>query len=287
MYLTVNPVEYHGPHLSLHNDELVSQGMLRDLHERLVRDNDWPLLVAAGLEVGVEPAPGPGSRPISYRVVRDLVKKACDALAELGAQKIIILTFHGNPFHAIAIEAGIEAMNRRGLSAVAPFNIVVEQLLTYDPTDFVPAVAHIEDEVERADLLAKLDQDFHAGFFETSMTLHYAPESVDQSYVELPPCPQFSAHRGVMALANAARALGRNRLSAELRFAAIGMSWLALDPFPGYTGRPHLASGDAGAFFANAAIDRYEASVRAVFAGEGRSPKPIMPWLRPVGTFVG
>ncbi|MFN7132430.1 MAG: hypothetical protein ACK4N5_10120, partial [Myxococcales bacterium] len=35
VYLTVNPVEYHGPHLSLHNDRLVSEGLVRALHARL------------------------------------------------------------------------------------------------------------------------------------------------------------------------------------------------------------------------------------------------------------
>src|SRR5205807_1521461 len=53
VYLTVNPVEYHGPHLSLHNDRLVSTGIVRDLHERLRARHDWPLLLGGDLEVGV------------------------------------------------------------------------------------------------------------------------------------------------------------------------------------------------------------------------------------------
>ena len=29
VFLCVNPVEYHGPHLSLHNDRLISEGVAR------------------------------------------------------------------------------------------------------------------------------------------------------------------------------------------------------------------------------------------------------------------
>jgi len=61
VYLTVNPVEYHGPHLSLHNDRLISIGLVREVHERLAEKHDWPLLLGADLEVGVEPCPGPGT----------------------------------------------------------------------------------------------------------------------------------------------------------------------------------------------------------------------------------
>ncbi len=43
VYLLVNPVEYHGPHLSLHNDRLVSMGLVRGLHARLADAHDWPL----------------------------------------------------------------------------------------------------------------------------------------------------------------------------------------------------------------------------------------------------
>ena len=89
VYLSVNPVEFHGPHLSLHNDRLVSEGLIRDLHARL--EPEQPLLVGADLEVGVDPCPGPGSRHTPFTVVRRLVLDACRGLAELGAA----FTAHG------------------------------------------------------------------------------------------------------------------------------------------------------------------------------------------------
>ena len=54
VYVSVNPVEYHGPHLSLHNDRLISIGLARAVHEELGKRHDWPFLLGADLEVGVE-----------------------------------------------------------------------------------------------------------------------------------------------------------------------------------------------------------------------------------------
>ena len=40
VYLSVNPVEYHGPHLSLHNDRLISIGLIREVHEAFAKKHD-------------------------------------------------------------------------------------------------------------------------------------------------------------------------------------------------------------------------------------------------------
>ena len=165
VYLGVNPVEYHGPHLSLHTDHLISAALARDLAARL--DPDRPLLWAGELEVGVEPVPGAGTRHTPYPAARELVLEACRALAELGAERVVVTTFHGSPLHNLAIEAGIRALRASGVRAISPFNLVLRQMLMLDnPTPFAPALAHIADPAERAAMLADLRFDFHAGFFE-------------------------------------------------------------------------------------------------------------------------
>src|SRR5258706_840140 len=98
VYLTINPVEYHGPHLPLHNDRLISLGLLRDLHARLAaHEPDRPLLLGADLEIGVEPCPGIGSRHPPLPIPPELVREACPALVELGATRVVLMTFHGSP----------------------------------------------------------------------------------------------------------------------------------------------------------------------------------------------
>jgi creatinine amidohydrolase len=281
VYLSVNPVEFHGPHLSLHNDRLVSGGLIVDLHRRLQRRHpDWPLLLAADLEVGVEPTWGVGSRHTSFAVTSEVVREACRALAELGARRVVLMTFHGGPLHNLAIDDGTRLLESRGVRAVAPLNLVLQELLRVDGSRFAPAFAHVEDPDERAEMMRSLRLDFHAGFFETSLSLHYVPESVDPGYRELPPCPAFGGEGPLVEAAKLARAVGRDALADEFALGAVGFGWHRLKPFPGYTGRPHRATAAAGALFAQYIGDAFEPVVEAVLDGRARSPAPIMRWVR-------
>src|SRR5260370_37827125 len=126
VFLPVNPVEYHGPHLSLHNDGLVSRGLARDIHAVLAQsEGDWPCLVTSDLEVGVDPCPGPGTRATPFRQVRSLVLEACRRLVELGAQRVVLVTFHGGPMQQIAPHARVRAMRAHGVRAPAPLNLLL------------------------------------------------------------------------------------------------------------------------------------------------------------------
>jgi creatinine amidohydrolase len=282
VFLTVNPVEYHGPHLSLHNDRLVSRGLARDLHARLaVHHPEWPLLFGADLEVGVEPCPGRGTRHVHYPTVRKLVLEACRALAELGAERVVLMTFHGSPLHNLALQAGVDFLRAQGVRALAPLNLVLRELVMFDgnpAAEFADALAPIADPGERAEVAAELHLDFHAGFFETSMALHYAPASVSTRHRDLPPCPEIVPDARFVAAARAARLLGRDVLARELEFASVGLGWNQLRPFPGYTGRPALATLTSGAAFARHIVARYEPAALDVLDRGAAPPEPIMAW---------
>jgi creatinine amidohydrolase len=279
VYLPVNPVEYHGPHLSLRNDHLVSMGLAADLHARLApAEGPWPFLVASSLEAGVEPCPGPGTRAVSYRALKRLVIDACAALLDLGARRVVLMTFHGAPLHSIALDAGVRLCEARGARAIQPLNLVLREMLAIDARPYEAAFAHVEDEAERAAMMRDFSTDFHAGFMETSIALHYAPESVSPMHRSLPPCPPIRPDPALVAAARVARASGRELLATELEFAAFGRGWAALRPFPGYTGRPHRATREAGAVLAGHVVARYAEATRAVFAG-AETPRPIMSWI--------
>jgi creatinine amidohydrolase len=281
VYLTCNPVEYHGPHLSLHNDLLVSRGLVRDLHARLQKHHpEWPLLCGSDLEIGVDPCSGPGSRHTRYLLACELVREACRALAELGAKRVVIMTFHGSPLHSSALDEGVELLSSRGVRAIAPFNIVLNRMVNIDPSELAGAVAHVEDLAERESMLRGLPLDFHAGFFETSLTLRYAPETVAPLYRDLPPCPEFGRTRLFSSAERVARWCRQNALADELGFAARGTGWYKLKPFPGYTGRPHRATKQAGAYFARLILDDLEPHVLAVLDGVEAAPPGALPWVR-------
>lgn len=287
VYLTVNPVEYHGPHLPLYNDHLLSVAASEDLHERLNRlYPDWPLVFAAPVHMGVDPVPGFGSVAHPYQAVRAAVVRACEGLLALGAKRVILMTFHGSPLHAMAIQAGVEFLRAHGVTSVAPFNWVLHEFMNYKPGAFAHALEPVRDPEIRERISRDLALDFHGGFFETSLVLHYRPEVVSPDYARLPACPQISPQPVFNWLSRALGRLGFARLSAELHFAAYGMGWLKLKPLPGYTGCPHLANAESGARFAEAIMDRYFHGVEAAFTRQEPSPEPIMKWVATL-TFGG
>ena len=159
------------------------------------------------------------------------------------------------------------------------FNAAFRELCRLDGARFADALSPIADADARAAMQRDLGDDFHAGFFETSLTLHYAPSSVAPLYRTLPPCPPLVPEPRVQALARAAAALGRAELADELSLIARALAWQALRPFPGYTGRPHLASAESGRVLADHIAHSYAALLEAVFAGEAPPPAPAMGWL--------
>lgn len=282
VYLPINPVEYHGPHLSLHNDTLVSRGLARAMHAALGRP-DWPLLVCADLEVGVEPVPGKGTRPVPYPTARALVVGACRALAELGAQRVVLMSFHGSPLHNVALDAGVDELLAHGVRALAPLCSLLDALIEISPelrARVAPAMAALPDAALRQLLLDELPLDFHAGFFETSMALALAPHSVSAVHRDLPPCPKPEPNAQVAAMARAMRAAGRARLARELEFIAEGLGWYAVKPFPGYTGRPQYASVEAGRVFVDVVTEEYARHGRAVLLEGAPPPRPPLSWIR-------
>ncbi len=279
VWMLVNPVEYHGPHLSLHNDRLISLGVARDVHARMSRDGA-PLLLADDVEVGVDPTPGPGTRVTTFREARATVMRACQGLAAIGARSVVAMTWHGAPLHSLAIEPGLAWLRARGVRALNPFGEAFRELCRLDGARFAAAFAHVEDRELRARMIDTLRYDFHGGFFETSMALHYAPRSVSAQLGDVPPCPPFAPVPRIMRMADGARRLGRRELADELAMIAHGLAWRALDPFPGYTGAPALARAESGAVFAEVIASGYAEMIRDVLDGVRVAPRPPMAWVR-------
>lgn len=75
-----------------------------------------------------------------------------------------------------------------------------------------------------------------------------------------------------------ASALGASELGRELALAGDGLAWYALRPFPGYAGRPHLASAEAGAVFAREIVSLYASAARDVSSADvQRFPADVRP----------
>ena len=214
--------------------------------------------------------------------VKAKVVAACRQIADAKAQRVALMTFHGAPLHALALEAGIALLRARGVKAFSPLNLLLEQLLQFTGEGDLALKAAfdtIADPVARERAWRGLPLDFHGGFFETSVAMHYAPDSVRSNFSKVPPCPAFKGAGAYAFAASAFRALGFTRRAQEMDLAGSGMAWFALRPFPGYTGEPALASPTAGAAFAKAILDRYVPAAEAVLYGDAPSPAPILAWL--------
>jgi len=282
VFLPVNPVEFHGPHLSLHNDAIISLGLCQDLHARMAASEPGlPFLVMPDLEMGVDTVNGPGSRPVPYPEVRAAVIRACRALLVMGARAVVLMTFHGAPLHNLCLEEGARFLRRRGVPALSPFSEVLRGLAAGEGARMTEAYAPVRDEADRRALLEQAKDDLHAGFLETSLTLHYRPDTVSDTLASVPPCPPITPSRSFMAAARVAELTGRQELAHELRFAAAAFGWHQLDPFPGYTGRPHLANAETGAVLAERITSSGAALIRAVIDGEAEPPRPVMGWVGP------
>ena len=279
VYLLVNPVEYHGPHLSLHNDKVIALGLARRLHASLQAAHpSWPFLLGDDLEIGVDPCPGPGTRHTSFATATALVVEACRALLELGARRVVFMTFHGSPLHAAALEAGVETVRAHGAAAYSPFNHVLAILARMESA--APFAAAIERVVpaHRQRLLDKISYDFHAGFFETSVALALAPETVSSLHRDLPPCAPVVADPRFVRLAGVARRVGQAGFARECELVADALGWHALRPFPGYTSEPALASAFAGEAFVELILDLYRAHAHDVLTRGALSPAPVLSW---------
>lgn len=282
VYLGVNPMEYHGPHLSLANDAVISYGAAKHLHGLLQADDgdDLPFLWAGEVGMGVDTVPGPGSQPFSATAVREAVWRTCKGLVALGARQLVLVTFHGAPLHNTAIDQVIRRLEREGISAYAPaatlFTLYIEpDLDRFSPVyETIPAEALVE-------LRERVLQDFHAGFLETSLALHFAPETV-RNHDRLPPCPRSKPDPTLARLASLARRAGRKQLAQELIFAAEATGWFRLRPFPGYTSLPALATPETGRVLADLVFAECARVARAVLAGETPCPRPILRWMHPL-----
>jgi creatinine amidohydrolase len=288
VFLSINPVEFHGPHLSLHNDRLITAGLSRDLHRALAGDRrDYPYLVVDELEVGVEPASGPGSRHTRFRDAERIVVEACRALTELGAKRAVLNTFHGGALHNLAIDAGVRSFERAGGRAFAPLAVALHMMVDFRSEELEEALTHLGGtREERAFIRRNLQFDFHAGWLETSLALHYAPQSVSSIHRELPPSPELGRDRTMSALHRVARALGAKQAAVELDFIATAATWARLRPFPGYTTMPHLATAEAGASIARSFVAKYAEAARAVLDEGAPAIRPPFSWM-PIATLGG
>ncbi|MBI5489752.1 MAG: creatininase family protein [Deltaproteobacteria bacterium] len=268
VFVSFNPLEYHGPHLTARTDGLVARRMGEAFFAALrAREPAWDELLWAEFDVGADPVGHEGSVPVSFDDFRRLVLGVCRQLATMGAQRVVVHSFHGAPRHNLALLAGVDLLRDAGVRAFSPMPLLLAGLIDPPAGLLAPVLATVEDEAVRREVEAFVPYEFHAGFLETSVALHYVPEAVADDFDRVAPCPRVEPEPARMAVAALARCLGRTQESIALAAAARAASWFGLRPFPGYSGVPAAANARAGGLLAQYIERGFLEAADAAFLG--------------------
>ncbi len=248
VFITISPIEEHGPHLPLATDIIEAGGVARALARRLAGERPgWRFLFYPALPVGADCFIYPGSIEVRPRVVAALVHDIGLSFARSGFKKMLISSHHGGLRHNVALEAAARRIARKTGARVAS----LAGWLALD-LYFRGGVAEYCRRAGDSDEAGKcLAVDCHAGAFETSEMLVLEPGLVRGGWETLPP---------VLV------PLLRLRLSSA-RDEAAGL---------GYFGAPALASAARGRGYLDFIVERVLPDVRRILDGEPVERR--LPW---------
>ncbi len=274
----VNPIEYHGPHLTLKNDYYISMGLFDGFRQKITEKGSSFTFQIYEIHQGSSPAPGKESIHTPLAEMRKIILKTCEKVKSEETDFVLWMTFHGAPSHAAAIESGVRYFQNKKIPTYNPFNLVMQRFRDYQPEWVRPFVNFIPDKTYGEKWINELPKDFHAGLVETSIMMALDPSKVLPIYRSLPDCPGRTISFLWKVLIGVTKVLGFKDFSNELLLGADGYYWNKMKPHLGYTGAPRLASAEFGQQLVAIFLEDYERNFWPVLAGHTQSPKPVFQW---------
>jgi creatinine amidohydrolase len=233
--LPVAAIEQHGPHLPVGTDTIINEGLLDLLRQRCPDDLDLRILPVQAVGKSNEHLWAAGTLTMSAETALRLWTEIGLSVARAGLRKIVILNSHGGNTDLISIIAR-ELRVQVGMFAVRlgwGANGLPEGLFSQQERSF----------------------GIHGGDVETSLVLHFRPETVD------------------MAAARDFRSSAETATIPPIGGLAYG--WVASDLNPdGVVGEAHLATAEKGRATAEKFVADAIALLRTVAAHplEGFAP---------------
>ncbi len=231
-------IEQHGPHLPVGTDTIINEGMLSLLRDRAPDDLDIRILPVMAVGKSNEHLWARGTLTLTAETAMRAWTEIGLSVARAGVKKLLILNSHGGNVDIISI-VGRELRVKAGMFCVRsgwggngpPDGLYSAQERTYG---------------------------IHGGDVETSLVLHFAPETVDMSLAQ-----DF-------------------RSSAETSTISptgpVGYGWIATDVNPhGVVGEAHLATAEKGRLTAENAVKDIIALLRKIEATLLDSFAPVIP----------
>jgi len=258
IFVTISPVEEHGPHLPLGTDMYTGRGFTEAIAAQLEqRYPEFTAVLAPLVPLGSGTAPYLGSIGVPPRLVRDVLLRIGRAFARDGFRCIIAISGHLGSSHLMAMERAASKVSKRyGITMLALGATLFQQALRSQT--LIDGCARLSEPLTGKALKSTLDA-YHGGALETSLMLHLQPDLVLPEFRQLAP-------------------IGPWRL---VRW----RGWTR-DHWPGYVGDPALARADLGRLVLEIVAVGGADRVASAAAGEKLAEQGITPLLHGVGRVV-
>lgn len=186
VFLPISPLEQHGPHLPVGMDLYGTEYLARRGAELFVLEHpDWEILIPPAMPIGSNAFDMPGAMFTRQRVLRDLLVDYCASLCRHGFKNIVLMSVHGGTGHIVAMEEASAIINRRfDARTVSPAGALAMKFFSGaydDELDEMLPEPLSEKEKE------SLRSDWHAGRWETSLTMLVSQALVRDNYRDLKP----------------------------------------------------------------------------------------------------
>ncbi len=255
LFVTVSPVEEHGPHLPLGTDIYTGRGFTEAIAAQLEASHpELTAVLAPTVPIGSGTAPYLGSIGTPPRLVRDVLLRMGRAFARDDFRCIVAISGHLGFSHLMAMEMAAHRISKRyGVRMMALGATLFQQVLRSQT--LVDECARLPEPLTGAALKVALHA-HHAGALETSLMLHLHPELVQSEFRQLVPIAPWQLVRW--------------------------RGWTR-EHWPGYVGDPARARADLGRLVLEIAAVRGADLVVRLAAGEKLAEHQVNPLLYGAG----
>ena len=247
-FLTMSPVQGHGPHLPTGLGGYTSQAFaLATAKEFCRRRAYWHAVVAPHLPIGSHTYAMVGSLDCQPTLIRRLLEDWGGSLADDGYRYIMVISTHSGPGHLRAIEDACERVSRKkDIDMISPMGPKIAAYMAGEYDEKLQRLARGPQEHSYA-------QDIHAGRWETSIGLYLRPDLVKAGYTDLKPVLIDPEELGPDSPSTAGEG-------------------------EGYLGSPHLASAELGKASVEAVARDFTELLFQLLRGEDISHRICSPW---------
>jgi len=184
--IAISPLEEHGPHLPVGVDAFNARFFANHTAEMIIKARPaYDVLLFPLLPLGTQVYKHIGSFYIKPTTLYDIVYNTGRSIAQYGFANIFLINAHGTPKQFVAIETACRKVSKKeNARMVSLSGGLAVKFLNGEMWQQIARKLGREFSAEEKHLLK---HDFHAGWWETSMTLLTNPELVDKSYQTLTP----------------------------------------------------------------------------------------------------